>query len=80
MQILTNLDEINCCEVPNDKLIYFPTDPCKLPKRRDSLKIRSLYSWATGENTFLIVIFPFIETKSLMRWNMIYIVRDKPQN
>ena len=39
-QILTNLKTLDCCEVhPSDKLIYFPTDQCKLKKSRDSLKI-----------------------------------------
>ena len=38
-QILTNLKETNCCEVtPTEKLIYFPTNPCKLRKIRTSLK------------------------------------------
>ena len=46
--------KINYYEVPpNDKLLYLPTDPCTLQKRRNSLKIRSLLSSAAREKTSL---------------------------
>ena len=42
-QILSNLKAIDTRESPpNDKVICFPTDQCKLQKSSDSLKIRSL--------------------------------------
>ena len=42
-QILTNLKVTNWCDVmPIEKLINFPTEPCKLRNIRTSLKIQSL--------------------------------------
>ena len=42
-KFLMNLKATKCWEVmPIEKLVYFPTDPCKLRKIWTSLKIRSL--------------------------------------
>ena len=43
MQILTNLNATDCCQnTTNEKLIYFPTNSCKVQKHLGILKILSL--------------------------------------
>ena len=45
MQISTNLFATDCCQTTTDqKLIYFPTNSCKLHRHLGSLKIWSLNS------------------------------------
>ena len=49
-QILTNLNAIDCCQTTTkEKLIYFPTNSCKLQNCLGSLKIRSLNSVLLGK-------------------------------
>ena len=50
MQFLTNLNATDCCQTTtNKKLIYFPTNSCKLQKQLGCSKIRSLKSKLLGK-------------------------------
>ena len=55
MWFLTNLKVVDCCQTPtNEKLIYFPTNSCKLPKHLSSSKIRSLKAALLGKIPALV--------------------------
>ena len=50
MLFLTNLNATDCCQTATDeKLIYFPTNSCKLQKHLGSSKIRSLKTVLLGK-------------------------------
>ena len=50
MWFLTNLNATDCCQITtNKKLIYFPTNSCKLQKNLGSLKIQYLKSTQLGK-------------------------------